>query len=163
MRRCVSIGWSVGVTVNVSLGQVNALFNRNWRLNLIKLITVYLTEFDIKNLDALVNRRLYPNRAEAIRLAVHDLLDRDQQIEKIEKIKVDIKETGLTIQENGETFQVEIMRNRDNSIWGVYPEKPNNDTCIFTDGMRNILLLVRKGIFKLEDFPRKVIKRRAES
>ena len=160
----MSIGWSVGVTVNVSLGQANLLYNGSWRLNLIKLITVYLTEFDIKNLDALVNRRLYPNRAEAIRLAVRDLitteLDRDQQIEKI---KVDIKETGFTIQENGETFQVEIMRNRDNLIWGVYPEKPNNDTCVFTDGMRNILLLVRKGILKLEDFPRKVIKKEAES
>jgi Arc/MetJ-type ribon-helix-helix transcriptional regulator len=133
------------------------------RLILIRLITVYLTEFDIKQLDTLVKQGFYPNRAEAIRLAVHELVRTELDIEeKLGKIKVDIKETGLTILENGNTFQVEIMRDRDNSIWGVYPEKPNNDTCVFADGMRNIILLIRKGVLKLQDFPRKVAKKEAE-
>jgi Arc/MetJ-type ribon-helix-helix transcriptional regulator len=40
-----------------------------------KLITLYLPEPYIRALDALVNeKRTYPNRAEAIRIAVRDLL-----------------------------------------------------------------------------------------
>ncbi len=39
-----------------------------------KLITLYLPEPYIKALDGLVNERFYPNRAEAIRVAVRDLL-----------------------------------------------------------------------------------------
>ena len=40
-----------------------------------KLITLYLPEPYIKALDQLVNeKRIYPNRAEAIRIAVRDLL-----------------------------------------------------------------------------------------
>lgn len=40
-----------------------------------KLITLYLPEPYLKALDRLVNeKRTYPNRAEAIRLAVRDLL-----------------------------------------------------------------------------------------
>ncbi len=41
-----------------------------------KLITLYLPEPYIRALDELVNeRRIYPNRAEAIRIAVRDLLN----------------------------------------------------------------------------------------
>jgi antitoxin ParD1/3/4 len=40
-----------------------------------KLITLYLPEPYIKALDSLVNERFYPNRAEAIRVAVRDLLN----------------------------------------------------------------------------------------
>jgi len=40
----------------------------------VKLITLYLPEPYIKALDSLVDDRYYPNRAEAIRVAVHDLL-----------------------------------------------------------------------------------------
>lgn len=39
-----------------------------------KLITLYLPETYIHALDKLVDERFYPNRAEAIRIAVRDLL-----------------------------------------------------------------------------------------
>jgi len=39
-----------------------------------RLITLYLPEPYIKALDRLVNEKYYPNRAEAIRVAVRDLL-----------------------------------------------------------------------------------------
>jgi Arc/MetJ-type ribon-helix-helix transcriptional regulator len=41
----------------------------------VKLITLYLPEPYIKALDSLVEERFYPNRAEAIRVAVRDLLN----------------------------------------------------------------------------------------
>lgn len=40
-----------------------------------KLITLYIPEPYIKALDQLVNERFYPNRAEAIRVAIRDLLN----------------------------------------------------------------------------------------
>jgi hypothetical protein len=40
----------------------------------LKLITIHLPELYIKDLDELVGENYYPNRAEAIRLAVRDLL-----------------------------------------------------------------------------------------
>jgi len=44
--------------------------------NGMKLITLYLPEPYIQALDRLVNeKRIYPNRAEAIRIAVRDLLN----------------------------------------------------------------------------------------
>lgn len=39
-----------------------------------KLITVHLPEVYIKALDGLVDEKMYPNRSEAIRTAVRDLL-----------------------------------------------------------------------------------------
>ncbi|MGC9345352.1 MAG: ribbon-helix-helix domain-containing protein [Candidatus Bathyarchaeales archaeon] len=39
-----------------------------------KLITLYLPEPYIKALDQLVNERFYPNRAEAIRVAIRDMI-----------------------------------------------------------------------------------------
>jgi Arc/MetJ-type ribon-helix-helix transcriptional regulator len=39
-----------------------------------KLITLYLPEPYIEALDKLVSERFYPNRAEAIRVAIRDLL-----------------------------------------------------------------------------------------
>jgi antitoxin ParD1/3/4 len=39
-----------------------------------KLITLHLPEPYIQALDNLVNEKFYPNRAEAIRVAVRDLL-----------------------------------------------------------------------------------------
>ena len=39
-----------------------------------RLITLYLPEPYIQALDKLVNEKYYPNRAEAIRVAVRDLL-----------------------------------------------------------------------------------------
>jgi Arc/MetJ-type ribon-helix-helix transcriptional regulator len=40
-----------------------------------KLITIYLPEPYIKMLDQLVNEKYYPNRAEAIRVAIRDLIN----------------------------------------------------------------------------------------
>jgi len=40
-----------------------------------RLITLYLPEPYIKALNQLVNERYYPNRAEAIRVAIRDLLN----------------------------------------------------------------------------------------
>ena len=40
-----------------------------------KLITLHLPEPYIKALDKLVDEKYYPNRAEAIRVAVRDLLN----------------------------------------------------------------------------------------
>jgi Arc/MetJ-type ribon-helix-helix transcriptional regulator len=42
--------------------------------NQMKLITLYLPETYIKALDQLVDERFYPNRAEAIRVAIRDLI-----------------------------------------------------------------------------------------
>lgn len=42
-----------------------------------KLITLYLPEPYIKALDQLVTERFYPNRAEAIRVAIRDLIDNE--------------------------------------------------------------------------------------
>jgi Arc/MetJ-type ribon-helix-helix transcriptional regulator len=43
----------------------------------VKLITIYLPEAYIKLLDQLVTERFYPNRAEAIRVAIHDLINEE--------------------------------------------------------------------------------------
>jgi antitoxin ParD1/3/4 len=40
-----------------------------------KLITLYLPEPYIKALDQLVNEKFYPNRAEAIRVAIRDMIN----------------------------------------------------------------------------------------
>jgi len=59
-----------------------------------RLISLYVPEPYLKALDQLVNQRYYPNRAEAIRIAIRDLLsvevwDRirinNQQSEKVLK------------------------------------------------------------------------------
>jgi len=39
-----------------------------------KLITLYLPETYIRALDQLVGERFYPNRAEAIRVAIRDMI-----------------------------------------------------------------------------------------
>jgi len=46
----------------------------NWGKITVKMITLYLPETYIKALDQLVDERFYPNRAEAIRVAVRDLI-----------------------------------------------------------------------------------------
>ena len=43
--------------------------------NLMKMITLYLPEPYIKALNQLVNEKFYPNRAEAIRVAIRDLIN----------------------------------------------------------------------------------------
>ena len=39
-----------------------------------KLITLYVPEAHLKMLDTLVEKKFYPNRAEAIRFAIRDLV-----------------------------------------------------------------------------------------
>jgi len=39
-----------------------------------RMVTVHIPIGEIERLDALVKRKLYPNRNEAIRFAIHDLL-----------------------------------------------------------------------------------------
>jgi Arc/MetJ-type ribon-helix-helix transcriptional regulator len=41
----------------------------------LKLITLYVPETYLRALDQLVDERFYPNRAEAIRVAIHDLIN----------------------------------------------------------------------------------------
>jgi Arc/MetJ-type ribon-helix-helix transcriptional regulator len=41
----------------------------------LKLITLYVPETYLKALDQLVDERFYPNRAEAIRVAIRDLIN----------------------------------------------------------------------------------------
>ena len=50
------------------------LVNRNKEIYKMKLITLHLPEPYIQALDNLVDEKYYPNRAEAIRTAVRDLL-----------------------------------------------------------------------------------------
>ena len=40
-----------------------------------KLITLHIPEIYLESLEELVKKKYYPNRAEAIRVAVRDLLD----------------------------------------------------------------------------------------
>ncbi|RLI36623.1 CopG family transcriptional regulator [Candidatus Bathyarchaeota archaeon] len=42
-----------------------------------KLITLYLPESYLRALDELVEKRYYPSRAEAIRAAIRDLLNKE--------------------------------------------------------------------------------------
>lgn len=46
-----------------------------------KFITLHVLEPDIEALDELVKNGFYPNRAEAIRFAIKDLLESERHIE----------------------------------------------------------------------------------
>ena len=48
-----------------------------------RLISLYVAEDDLAKLDDLVKNKFYPNRAEAIRFAIHDLL-REESILSVE-------------------------------------------------------------------------------
>lgn len=45
-----------------------------------KVVTVHLPEAYIEAIDELVRRRIYPNRAEAIRMAVRDFIREEAAI-----------------------------------------------------------------------------------
>ena len=45
-----------------------------------KVVTVHLPEPYLQDIDELVRRRLYPNRAEAIRMALRDFIRSEVQI-----------------------------------------------------------------------------------
>lgn len=72
-------------------------------------------------------------------------------------MKIDVKEAEIEIRENGNLYRVHIMRNKDGSIWGIFPNCITSDqsgNIIFYDGIRNLLILFERKILKLEDFPR---------
>ncbi|MHA1938475.1 MAG: ribbon-helix-helix domain-containing protein [Candidatus Thorarchaeota archaeon] len=46
-------------------------------MNQMKLITLHVPEQYIEGLEKLVDSKLYPNRSEAIRIAIRDLLKRE--------------------------------------------------------------------------------------
>lgn len=50
-----------------------------------KMLTVYLPETYIETLDLLVNEDLFPNRSEAIRTAVRDLIRNEIQFKNLIK------------------------------------------------------------------------------
>ena len=54
--------------------KMNFISAEDFRRKYVKLITLHLPEPYIKALDRLVKEKYYPNRAEAIRVAVRDLL-----------------------------------------------------------------------------------------
>jgi len=124
-----------------------------------KAITLNLLAWEIEKLDELVKKGLYPNRAEAIRLAIKDLIDADVVRElRLQRVDVDVKESAVEIREAGQVWTVEIQRDPDGKIWGVYPGKPVNDDMIFTDGLRNLLILFQKGVLRFEDLKRRPAK-----
>jgi antitoxin ParD1/3/4 len=45
-----------------------------------KVVTVHLPEAYVEAIDELVKRKVYPNRAEAIRMAVRDFIRREARI-----------------------------------------------------------------------------------
>jgi len=71
-----------------------------------KLITLYLPEAYIKALDWLVDERFYPSRAEAIRIAIRDLLANEvwnkgkyNLYEKAEEIREKTGDSGGSAEE----------------------------------------------------------------
>ncbi len=52
-----------------------------------KLITVNLPEAYVTGIERLILEKLYPNRSEAIRIAVRDLLKRELWVHNIPKAK----------------------------------------------------------------------------
>jgi len=46
----------------------------------VKVVTVHLPEAYIEAIDQLVKRKLYPNRAEAIRMAIRDFIMEEAMI-----------------------------------------------------------------------------------
>lgn len=57
-------------------------FGKKIAVNPMKLITLNLPEPYIRALDSLVKEKFYPNRAEAIRVAIRDLLAVEGKFER---------------------------------------------------------------------------------
>jgi Arc/MetJ-type ribon-helix-helix transcriptional regulator len=58
-----------------------------------RITTINFSEPALKGLKALVDSGLYPNRSEAVRVAVRDFLDKElQQLERISNITKEIKD-----------------------------------------------------------------------
>ncbi len=64
-----------------------------------KLITLYVPEPYLKALDQLINERYYPNRAEAIRVAIRDLLSVEVW-ERINSDQADQQSSTIYVEQN---------------------------------------------------------------
>lgn len=73
------------------------------------------------------------------------------------KASITVTEDAFSITENGETTYCEILRNKDGSAWGMYPQKrslsDDGGNMVDWRGARNILILSSMGRIKLSDFP----------
>jgi len=71
------------------------------------------------------------------------------------KLKFDVRESIIEIREDGELYTLEIVRDKDGTIWGVYPDKRDYQSdMVYSNGIRNLLIAFQRGILKLDDFPR---------
>jgi antitoxin ParD1/3/4 len=61
--------------LHTSIRKTTILWFTNRGRCVLKLITLYVPETYLKALDQLVVERFYPNRAEAIRVAIRDLIN----------------------------------------------------------------------------------------
>ena len=73
-RTCYAHIWGILYTCIGYKLQLSYSTKNLGEINRMKLITLYLPETYIKALDQLVDERFYPNRAEAIRVAIRDLI-----------------------------------------------------------------------------------------
>lgn len=68
--------------LHIAIGDSKPIFMPPKGGDAMKLITLYLPEPYIKMLDQLVNEKYYPNRAEAIRVAIRDLINGEMERRK---------------------------------------------------------------------------------
>jgi len=116
------------------------------RAQLVKSIDDFL-QYCISTGDLKRFRRLARN--------VNDFMRKETSRAQLKALDIEIREDSVEIIENGQSHLVEICRNKDGTIWGVYSDKPINKDMVFADGVRNILILAKKGVLKLEDVPRR--------
>jgi len=80
----------------------------------------------------------------------------DIQAGKLMFIDAKALPTSIEIRENGEIHLVELMRNKDGTIWGAFPRKPKSNDLILADGIRNLLILFERGLLTLEELKPKM-------
>ncbi|MBD3352187.1 MAG: ribbon-helix-helix protein, CopG family [Candidatus Lokiarchaeota archaeon] len=56
-----------------------------------KMISIFLPDFYLKALDQLILENYFPNRAEAIRVAIRDFIKSEYEMKQISLIDEDIK------------------------------------------------------------------------
>ena len=61
-----------------------------------KMLTVYIPEKYLETLDLLVYEKLFPNRSEAIRTAIRDLIQKEILFKEISKKRRDSLEKNLS-------------------------------------------------------------------
>jgi len=116
----------------------------------------------LKSIDDYFDSQIFLHDTKALLRFVRNINNfMKKEVEKLrfKRLDIDVQESAVKIRENGKVYTVEIMRNEDGSIWGIYPDKETHETCIFTGDLRNLYILFKKGILKLEDFPRQKLAR----